>query len=256
MIDPVALLDDVFSGLDGSATRPIPGSEGSVPGAVPGSFDVHPIEMAYSSRTSRCSRSENGVLGKSDREPARNDVAPLGKVARTRSHVVAPGTPGTPGIGGKSLAVSTFPQFPVKDVEPGTPGTESGLCERIGPPPGDPLPISPADVRAGVERELRALAEDGREGPAALRDAVEITRAKVRNSEALAERQAHGGRCHVCDGPLDDSAPVVAVLSGRRGAPLFMHAACCPAYTTRRTVLVDKIIVAAGYGAEAEGEAA
>ncbi len=94
--------------------------------------------------------------------------------------------------------------------------------------------ISPSDVRAGVARELRALAEDGREGPDALRDAVEITRAKIRNSEALAERQANGAACHVCDEPLDDSAPVVAVLSGKPRGPLFLHAGCHDAYRTRR----------------------
>lgn len=120
--------------------------------------------------------------------------------------------------------------------------------DRAAPPPGDPLPISPSDVRAGVARELRALAEGGREGADALRDAVEITRAKIRNSEALAERQANGAACHVCDQPLDDTLPVIAVLSWSRGAPLYLHAACHDAYRARRTALVDRIMASAGYG--------
>ncbi len=129
--------------------------------------------------------------------------------------------------------------------------------DRASPPPGDPLPISPADVRAGIERELRALAEDGREGPDALRDAVGITRAKIRNSEALAERQANGAACHVCDGPLDDTAPVIAVLTGKRGASLFLHAECHDAYRARRVALVDRIMAAAGFGADQQtGDAA
>ncbi len=194
----------------------------------------------------------------------------------------APGTPGTPGNEGKSLAESTFPQFPVKSLEPGTPGTEIAPCgrpfldlnsakpqrsdwwtgdliaevDRVAPPPGDPLPISADDVRAGVARELRALAEDGREGPGALRDAIAITAAKIRNAEALAERQAHGGRCHVCNEPLDDALPVVAVLSGKPGRVLHMHAGCCPSYTARRIALVDRIMAAAGYGAKTEGAVA
>lgn len=116
--------------------------------------------------------------------------------------------------------------------------------------------ITAADVRAGVARELRALAEDGREGPTALRDAIEITRAKIRNSEALAERQAHTGQCHVCCAALDDAAPVVAVLSGSRGGALYLHAGCHDAYRARRAALVDRIMAAAGYGAETDGEAA
>ncbi len=116
--------------------------------------------------------------------------------------------------------------------------------------------ISPSDVRAGVARELRALADDGREGPEALRDAIEITRAKIRNSEALAERQANGAACHVCDGPLDDTLPVIAVLTGKPGSHLFLHAGCHDAYRTRRAALVDQIMTAAGYGAEQQGEAA
>ncbi len=92
------------------------------------------------------------------------------------------------------------------------------------------------------------MAENGREGPDALRDAIEITRAKIRNSEVLAERQANGAACHVCDGPLDDTLPVIAVLTGKPGSHLFLHAACHDAYRTRRTTLVDQIMTAAGYG--------
>lgn len=118
-----------------------------------------------------------------------------------------------------------------------------------------PPPIPLATVRAAVEREVRALAEDGRGGPAALRDAIAITAAKIRNSEALAERQAHGGRCHVCDEAFDDSLQVIAVLSWSRGSPLHLHTKCHHTYSARRIALVDQIMVAAGFGA-AEMEAA
>ena len=113
-------------------------------------------------------------------------------------------------------------------------------------PPGAPLPIAPSDVRAGVERELRALAEGGRTGPDALRDAVEITVAKIRNASALVERQAHDGRCHVCQDPLDGTRPEVAVMQGHPGKPLHMHAGCHADHKARRTALVDRIMEAAG----------
>ena len=114
--------------------------------------------------------------------------------------------------------------------------------------PGQPLPISPADVRAGVARELRALAEVGREGPKALRDAIEITQGKIRNSPALAERQANGSACSVCSRPLDDSLPEIAVLTAKRGSVLLMHAGCHGPYEVRRMTLVDQIMAEAGYG--------
>ncbi len=116
--------------------------------------------------------------------------------------------------------------------------------------------ISPADVRAGVARELRALADLGLSDAAALACAVEITAGKVRNSPVLVERQAHDGRCHVCDGPLDDTQPVVAVMQAK-GGPLWLHhGACCLEHSRRRAALVAEIMRAAGYGAGAEGEAA
>ena len=116
--------------------------------------------------------------------------------------------------------------------------------------------ITPADVRAGVAREMRALAEDGREGPDALQDAVEITRAKIRNAPALAERQANDGRCHACGEPLDGSRAEVAVLNPG-GRALHMHGgACHQAHSRRRAALVDRIMAAAGYGAETTENAA
>lgn len=178
------------------------------------------------------------------------------------------------------------PPFPQDLEDAGSAGSESGACEcplldlnRAGPqhsswwdsplmaevarlapltlPPGNPLPIAPNQVRAGVERELRALAEDGRTGPDAERDAIEITRAKIRNSEALAERQADAGRCHGCGGVLDDSLPVVSVLTGKRDTVLILHAGCHGEHSLRIAALVERIMAAAGYGADRrEGEAA
>ena len=117
--------------------------------------------------------------------------------------------------------------------------------------------ISPADVRAGVARELRALAADGRHGSEALRDAIAITAAKIRNAPALVERQAHPGRCHACGEPLDDAHPVVAVMQAKGGGSLWLHhGECCDEHSQRRAALVDRIMAAAGYGVEAKGEAA
>lgn len=127
--------------------------------------------------------------------------------------------------------------------------TLAALAPQLAPPTDDGgLPIPPSAVRTGVDRELRALAEDGRDGPDALRDAIEITRAKIRNSEVLAERQANGAACHVCNEPLDDILPVIAVPTAKRNAPLFLHAKCHDAYRARRTDLVDQIMAAAGFG--------
>ena len=117
--------------------------------------------------------------------------------------------------------------------------------------------ISPADVRAGMARELQSLADLGLSDEAALARAVEITAAKIRNSEVLAERQAHAGRCHACGDALDDTRPVVAVLQAKGGGHLWLHhGKCCLDHSRRRAALVSKIMVAAGYGAGAEGEAA
>ena len=117
--------------------------------------------------------------------------------------------------------------------------------------------ITPADVRAGVARELRALEALGRTGPDALRDAIEITAAKIRNAPALVEHQAHAGLCHACGEPLDGTRPEVAVMQAKGGGHLWLHGGeCHEAYGLRRTALVDDIMRGAGYGPEAEGKAA
>ena len=120
------------------------------------------------------------------------------------------------------------------------------------------MPISPADIRAGVARELQALAEDGRTGPDALRDAIAVTAAKIRNAPALNERQAHDGRCHACGKPLDGTWPEVAILQAKGGGHLWVHAGDCHSeHSRRRAALVEEIMAAAGYGADQqEGEAA
>lgn len=117
--------------------------------------------------------------------------------------------------------------------------------------------ITPADVRAGVARELRALEILGRTGPAALRDAIEITAGKIRNAPALVEHQAHPGLCHACGQALDGSRPEVAIMQAKGGGHLWLHGGECHAeHGRRRTALVDSIMRAAGYGPEAEGKAA
>ncbi len=117
--------------------------------------------------------------------------------------------------------------------------------------------ITPADVRIGVARELRALAEDGRDGPSALRAAIAITAAKIRNSPVMVERQAHDGRCHTCGEPLDSTWPEVAILQAKGGGHLWMHAGECHDEHSRHcAALVDRIMAAAGYGISQAGEAA
>ena len=183
-------------------------------------------------------------------------------------------TPGTPGTEGKTLIESTASQFPVKKRKPGTPGTWTGLCERpssspnrVGPqradgwtggltavlapklaPAGEPSPISPAGVRANVERELRVLAALGRKEPAALRDAIGITRAKIRNSPALAETQTNSGRCFVCDEVNGGDRPVIAVLSRNLNGAVYLHAACHTEHERRMAEKVEQVMAAAGYG--------
>lgn len=117
--------------------------------------------------------------------------------------------------------------------------------------------ITSAHVRAGVARELRVLAEVGVTGPEAMRRSVEITAAKIRNSPVLVERQAHDGQCHACGQSLDDARPVVAVLQAKGGGHLWVHGdECHDAHRRRRATLVDRIMAAAGYGAETTREAA
>ena len=271
MTDIASLLDNLFADLGGGGAPSLP----TLPASLPADRDQQHIEVVGTSHTSRTSHMQNEALSKTDAEkPSNMRVSDAGWSRVTSSCVEGAGSAGSAGSGAKTLAGSTSPPFPQDLEDAGSAGSESGRSERpfldlnsakpqrsdwwtgdliaevdrAAPPPGDPLPISPSDVRAGVARELRALAEDEREGPAALRDAIAITAAKIRNSETLAERQAHGGRCHVCDEPLDDSAPVVAVLSWIRGGALYLHAGCHDAYRARRTDLIDRIMASAGYG--------
>ncbi len=130
----------------------------------------------------------------------------------------------------------------------------------LGTPPTtpyDPLPIGPDEVRAGVARELHALADLGLSDAAALTRAVEITAAKIRNSPVLVERQVHDGRCHACGDALDDSRPIVALMQAKGGRVLFVHhGGCCLEHSRRRAALVDRIMTAAGYGVETARNAA
>ena len=120
------------------------------------------------------------------------------------------------------------------------------------------IPISPADVRTGVTRELRALAQNGRIGPIALRDAITITAAKIRNAPALTERQTHDGRCHACGEPLDGTQAEVAILQAKGGGDLWVHAGeCHDEHSRHMAERVEAIMAAAGFGADRqEGEAA
>ena len=161
---------------------------------------------------------------------------------------------------GAASAPSTGVPRPILDLNRAGPqrsdwwdeGTLSALAPQLAPtaPASEPLPISSADVRAGVERELRALAVLGRTGAAAQRDAIEITRAKVRNAPVLAERQLDGGRCHVCEEVLDDALPVIAILTGKSGAHLFVHSKCHDEHRRRVSALVERVMAGAGYGAD------
>lgn len=117
--------------------------------------------------------------------------------------------------------------------------------------------IVPADVRAGVARELRSLKAMGRSGAAALWDAIAITAAKIRNAPVLVEHQAHAGLCHACGEPLDGTRPEVAVMQAKGGGHLWLHSGeCHEVHRRRRAALVDDIMRAAGYGPEIEGRAA
>ncbi len=268
-------LDTVFQrAFEGFGSTEAPSTFPGFPGAEVATGKEQTTDVIEVSRVSRVSRSKTSATG-SDTFPEAETISFAHGDARANvCPEKAPGNPGNPVKEGEVLADTDTYLFPEEIEKTGNPGKDGALSgrpfldlnnakpqrsdwwtgdlmaevDRAAPPPGDPLPISPSDVRAGVARELRVLAEDGREGPDALRDAVEITRAKIRNSEALAERQANGAACHVCDEPLDDILPVIAVLSGRPGAHLFLHAACHDAYRARRTALVDKIMASAGYG--------
>ncbi len=112
-----------------------------------------------------------------------------------------------------------------------------------------PSPVAPGTIHAAVDRERRALADVGRIGPDAARQAVEITRAKLRNAAELAETQANLGRCQACGGPLDDTRPVVAVMSDRLRSSLWTHGGTCHETHSRHMAQrVDAVMAAAGYG--------
>lgn len=136
--------------------------------------------------------------------------------------------------------------------------TAPGAAESTPTNPYQPHPIGPDEVRAGIARELHSLADLGLPAPDALARAIAVTAAKIRNSPVLVERQAHPGRCHACDGPLDDARPVVAVMQAKGGGPLWLHhGACCLEHSRRRVALVDGIMASAGFGPDQHiGEAA
>ncbi len=115
--------------------------------------------------------------------------------------------------------------------------------------PYEPPPIGPDEVRAGVARELHALADLGLPDAVALARAVEITEAKIRNSPVLVERQAHDGRCHACGESLDGTRPEIAVMQAKGAGRLWLHSGTCHAeHSRRRVAQVDDIMAMAGYG--------
>ena len=118
------------------------------------------------------------------------------------------------------------------------------------PPLATPLPISPAQVRAGVERELRDLASHGRTGPGALSDAIAITRAKIRNSPLLVEAQTGAGRCLVCEEAEVADRRFIPVLTGAPGRMHWIHLACHAEHSLRLAAKVDAIMSAAGFREE------
>lgn len=259
MTDLSRLIDNLCAGLDGPETPSLSG----FPETLSGDENQQPTDKSNSFRSFRSFRSEIKGSEKSvDQTPGKVISVALGSRVAS-SYAEGPERPERPENDEVSpLAEGSF-LFPVGEREPERPETESGACERpaldLNPtaPPRSPLPISEVEVRAGVARELRALADLDRTGPDALRDAIEITAAKIRNSAALAESQAMDGRCHVCRGPLDGTQPEVAVMQGHPGKPLHIHAKCHAEHKARRTALVDEIMKAAGYGPNAtDGEAA
>ncbi len=251
MTDLSVLIANLCDGLGSDPGAVFP----AFPGSLPGKVDQQVIEDNDISRSFRSSRlADDGFAFENDIGIENIEFSDAAH-ARTSSCVLEPGKPGKPGNQEKSLAETDSLPFPVKLLEPGKPGNQEPVAGAFSSP-GDPLPISPADVRAGVARELRALAEDGRERPDALRDAVAITAGKIRNAPALSERQVHAGQCHACGGPLDDTRPLVAVLNPG-GPALHLHGGeCHAAHSARKAALVGSIMTAAGYGAEAEGVAA
>ncbi len=269
------LFEDVFADLDAPKIPTLPAREDC-------RGILQDTDYASTSRVSRTSRDKNELNDSgSNPKPEKHEFSAEGSRV-TSSYVEATGSAGREGREAKKLAGSTSSFFPLENVETGSTGRDPASFDHpiidlnqaaprraewltdatvaaLAPQlvQADPLPILPSDVRAGVERELRALAEDGCTGPDALRDAIVITRSKIRNSPVLGERQSHDGRCHVCGSVLDDARPVVAVMQAKGGRRLWLHSECHAEHSRRTAALVDSIMAAAGYGADRrEGEAA
>ncbi len=188
---------------------------------------------------------------------------------------------GNVGNEGKSLAQSTTSSFPLIEEELGNVGNGqrlpagafSGLdLNRAAPQRsawrGNPLLeeidaenaaraapaplIPPAKVRAGVERELRALAARGCTGPEAHRDAAAITRALVRNSPALYVPQADPYRCHVCGDRETPDRPLVPVINAETmtgpDRHHWLHRACHDEHIRCQLEAVEAVMAAAGFG--------
>ena len=235
MIDPFRILDGLFEGLGSGEGSDFP----EFPTSFPTVEDPQSTVIAAFSHVSRVSHGENEQSDKTPSIP--DDVTDFSGCGSRVTSSCAEGVGSVGSVGKDPYPPLQNPSlsFPLSSEKVGRVGNEVG-------PAGRSVPISPADVRAGVARELRALEALGRTGPDALRDAIEIAVAKIRNSAALVETQAADGRCHVCREPLDGARPEVAVMQGHPGKPLHMHAGCHADHKARRTALVDRIMEAAG----------
>jgi hypothetical protein len=246
MIDPSRILDSLFEGLGPDEGSDFP----LLPTQLPTVGVSQHTDITAISHTSRTSHTANEQPEKTSSISSSVRVVPAGVSRVTSSCAESVGSVGSVGSDpNPPLQEGSF-LFPLSSEKVGSVGRGPAAAGRS-------VPLSPTDVRAGVARELRALADLGRAGPDALRDAVEITAAKIRNSAALAESQWNGSRCHVCDDSLNDDRVVVAVMQGHPGKPLHMHAGCHAEHKARRTAIVDGIMTAAGYGAgTTDGEVA
>lgn len=114
-----------------------------------------------------------------------------------------------------------------------------------------PAPISagsPTIIKAAVERERHALAARGLSPAEVERGAVAIVRAKLGNAVEFAPVQASVARCHACDAPLDDSRPVVAVLTAKPRNVVWLHGgACHDIHARRHAARIDGLMAAAGF---------
>jgi len=269
------LFADVFSEMESVALPTLPTPQS----ACGNSQRIDIVDVSHTSHTSHIKMEQNEIGSNS--RPEKHEFSAEGSRV-TSSYVETVGSVGRVGREAKKLAGSTSSLFPQKKDEVGSVGRDPASFDHpildlnqaapqraewltdatvaaLAPQlvQADPLPILPSDVRAGVERELRALAEDGCTGPDALRDAIVITRSKIRNSPVLGERQSHDGRCHVCGSALDDARPVVAVMQAKGGRRLWLHSECHAEHSRRTAALVDSIMAVAGYGADRrEGETA